>query len=111
MTSTLPTAAIAGFRPVQKHSAAPGSSRVTREIETSFVAALLDAALPKGKSIFGKGLSGSIARESLVHQIALAVSERSLLGLGKAPEEAADLVSRPSAARPVGEQPQKRSMA
>ena len=42
------------------------SKMALREIETRFTAALIDAAMPKSKSTFGRGFSGSVAREHLV---------------------------------------------
>lgn len=60
----------------------PASTRAAlKEVEARFVAALLDAALPKGTSTFGKGLAGSIAREKLVERIAALVADNGLLGI------------------------------
>lgn len=56
---------------------------VMKEIEARFAASLLDAALPKSKGLFGKGVAGSMARESLVNRIAQVMAEQGALGLYK----------------------------
>ena len=62
---------------------ASATAAAMKEIETRFAAALLDSALPRSKATFGKGLSGSMAREGLVGQIARIIADKGVLGIGK----------------------------
>lgn len=57
-----------------------------RAIEVRFAAALAESALPKSAASFGKGTSGSIAREHLVNRIAQVLSDSNALGIAKAAE-------------------------
>lgn len=57
-----------------------------RAIEVRFAAALIESAMPKSGASFGKGISGSIAREQLVNRIAQVLSESNALGIAKAAE-------------------------
>jgi hypothetical protein len=57
-----------------------------RAIEVRFAAAMVESALPKSQSSFGKGLGGSVAREHLVDRIAEVLADSNALGIAKAIE-------------------------
>ena len=57
-----------------------------RAIEVRFAAALVESAMPKSVSAFGRGLPGSIAREHLVNQMAQVLAVCNALGVAKAVE-------------------------
>lgn len=62
----------------------PKQQAVTKEIEARFCVALLDAAMPKGKALFGSAVSGSVARERFIEQVARAIADVGALGIVKA---------------------------
>lgn len=70
----------------EKSAPADAKRLAMRAIEVRFAAALLESAMPKSDMSFGKGLSGSIAREHLVNQIAQMLSDSNALGIAKAAE-------------------------
>ena len=72
-----------------------------KEIEARFSASLLDSALPKGKSVFGKGLAGSIAREALVNRISQILSESGLLGIQSTHEKTEKMKQQAPVERPA----------
>lgn len=77
---------IAGGRPasaegVSQTGAKKLDARVMKEIEMRFAASLLEAALPKSGSSFGKGLAGNVARGHLAEQLASALVKSDSLKL------------------------------
>lgn len=57
---------------------------VAREIEMRFAASLIEMSLPKSGGLFGKGLSGSVARGHLVETLSEAVVQSGAIGIAKA---------------------------
>ena len=57
-----------------------------KEVETRFTTALLQAALPNSKSMFGKGIAGSVARDALINSAAKALAASGALGIVRAAE-------------------------
>lgn len=56
-------------------------------IEVRFATAMIESAMPKSQSSFGKGLGGSVAREHLVGRIAQILADSNALGVTKAVEQ------------------------
>jgi hypothetical protein len=54
-----------------------------KELELRFASTLVDAALPKSKSMFGGGVGGTVAREALVNSLASSVASNSALGIAR----------------------------
>jgi hypothetical protein len=59
------------------------SKRAHTEFEAALLSTMLEAALPKGKATFGKGLPGEMARSELARQLGAAVAARGTLGIAK----------------------------
>ena len=66
--------------------AADASKLALKEVETRFTTALLQAALPNSKSMFGKGLAGNVARDALINGVAKALAASGALGIDRAAE-------------------------
>ena len=77
---------------------APSTGRAAmKEVEVRFGAALLEAAMPKGKASFGTSLAGTVAREKMIEHIARIVADNGGLGIARLADGA------PASARPRGD--------
>lgn len=79
--SKVPVAVMDAKLRVPASRAADASQAALKEVESRFAAALLQAALPNSKSMFGKGLAGSVARDALIDGVAKAVAASGALGI------------------------------
>ena len=70
----------------EKNASADARRLAMRAIEVRFAAALVESAMPKSASTFGKGVSGSIARENLANQMAQILSNSDAIGVARAAE-------------------------
>jgi Rod binding domain-containing protein len=83
-TSSVLPAVAAHAAPARHAGSITGKpAKIHTEFEAAMLSVMLEAALPKGKATFGKGLSGEMARSALARQLGSAMAERGTFGIAK----------------------------